>query len=1513
MAWTPPEKDTIVSNKKSWSPPEKDTIDNSNESKPSPELPNTNIKYSPKEIIDSSYKWNVGESKDTEIPHAVQVSGLPQLKDVNLPEKLDLQKQASQLRYNDAKNIYDKTDLELNSLNNKIKQSDALLNYYGKDNINYPNELKNNVELKEKIIPVEQRHKSLTSLVDNNKKEIDNLGKQLDSLNAPVGESYLGGAIRSGAESTAKLLDDVHGASEAVTNFLGLPSTPVYKDMANSLRRSVSGIPEEPKNIIGNTIGGLTGMAPLVVENLLFPEYKYAPSLPQSLAFNAFGDSYNKGLSAKQTLENVYEATQEGYVMHGLGLGAKSAGKLVEDLSKNKVLGGAAAAIVAGGGFGGADAIKQYVNTGKVDMDKVWENIGMGVAFELPTFIKAIHAKAVDTFIKSSEESINQAANIDKTTEEIRNEAIHTVNSAAESKDPDLKEQRIVAANVLNATADLKAVVPAIIHDKEAFVNLVNDRTDLTVDQKESVIKKINAVYDKNHPVLKELEPLRNEFNTINEKIDANKDKSEIDREILNAPLEKRKKEIMTEVTDFLKTKEKSKQEIIKEKPKEVSSEIKDANQKAKIFGFDEATHLLNSVKKHTGQEFEKVQDVPLNVIEETVNKREAENEQKELPIKTEATPTKKYIANKELEDAKMAFKKKLGLGSGGQFQALPELINLAKAYVKLGYVTAKDFISQFRKDFPDADIDDDNLKSHFESANKKEEEQKITGIKKSQVSSEREKRGESPLEKTMKESHEDLMTNAIKLNKENPEAKNKLTEELIENPRPIQNHEAALLAIKKSDLKNKWDEAYDKREQALKSGDENSIQQAKVEFNAVDKELNDFEKAVKASGAKTAKGLKAMDILVNDEYELQSQIAKYKETNKGEITPDVEAKFKEYDEQLKAKNKEIRDLQKKIDEEENKKSEDFIDKSIKEIVREHNKQERKASKEYLKEERKSILGDIKEKLKNRRQTLSAGIPIPVEILPDVAKLTKNYIKEGVINVEQLVDNVYNDLKDYVEGLDKRTVRDTISGYGQKKKEFTRSELAKQQTEVRKIARLMSKLEDLESGKKPAKSERERQEQSKEVSELKNKIKEFNKTYVLKGEIYKSELERDAIKEKFDIEQEKARLKNRPLGEKVTETFVDIVNIPKSLMASADFSAPLRQGLILGIKHPIMASKAAVEMFRQAFSERKSIEWMRELRSSQAYKVMKKSGLYLSEPTTRLSAKEEQFVSNISHRVPIWGNVVKGSERAYTGYLNKLRADVFSQFHDNLIDAGFKGEELQKELNSFSKFINNASGRGNLGKLENAAPLLNTTFFSPRYVASRFHLINPVNYVKMESRARMEAMKSMAAYIGVGSMVLALAKAGGAKVEEDPRSSDFGKIRIGKIRADIWAGEQQLVRLISQIATNSYKPIGGKVKKLGKGYKADTQVDVAEKFIRSKLSPSASAVVDYMSSEKRGKFKNMVGEEKNVQQKALELIAPLWISDIKSVYKQKGLGAAIGVGAASFFGVGVQNYDNKKK
>lgn len=81
-----------------------------------------------------------------------------------------------------------------------------------------------------------------------------------------------------------------------------------------------------------------------------------------------------------------------------------------------------------------------------------------------------------------------------------------------------------------------------------------------------------------------------------------------------------------------------------------------------------------------------------------------------------------------------------------------------------------------------------------------------------------------------------------------------------------------------------------------------------------------------------------------------------------------------------------------------------------------------------LKDERAKLIENLKAAIKKDTSNLSAN-PLPINTLEAVSKLALNYFKDGVVTIEGLTNKIYDDLKDIVDGLDKKQVRDAISTY----------------------------------------------------------------------------------------------------------------------------------------------------------------------------------------------------------------------------------------------------------------------------------------------------------------------------------------------------------------------------------------------------------------------------------------------------------------------------------------------------
>lgn len=651
--------------------------------------------------------------------------------------------------------------------------------------------------------------------------------------------------------------------------------------------------------------------------------------------------------------------------------------------------------------------------------------------------------------------------------------------------------------------------------------------------------------------------------------------------------------------------------------------------------------------------------------------------------------------------------------------------------------------------------------------------------------------------------------------------------------------------------------------------------------------------------------------------------------------------------------------------------------------------------------DRDKIRENIKAKLNKMRGQTPVTIPYVaelVEIAPDIVALAKSYIDEGVNKFDDIIDKVYDDVRDAVNGMTREDVIHVIAGeYNDGKP--TKSVLTRKMAELKRQAKLITKIEELQAGravvvakqsgstdpeiealeKKAAdlrkrnalldklsrlamglttSRERKEIEYNQELEGLRKQIREHDLTRL---DTYKKRVESaiDKVKAQIDsgdftpedkgivrldaeavrmrdelvrlrkersvrIEQEK--YKNRTTSEKIKETIIDILNMPRTLKSSVDFSAPLRQALVATTSHPVLAAAAMKEMFKYFGSQKYFDRWFHEVRQDPRFDLWEQMGLYIADPhDIRLSGKEEQFTNNLAEKIPGWGSImVKTSERAYIGYLNKMRWDLYNQLAEQLERSGMTPYTHPKEFKDMASFVNNATGRGKLiPTLEKAAPALNAVFFAPRFWASRLNFINPVYYAKLSAPARKQAIYDVLKAVSVGMSVLAMVQLMASdddddkvSVEADPRSTDFGKVRIGDTRWDIWGGYQQNIRVLAQLLSGQTKSaMTGEMSELGAGgLFGRTRGDVASSFIRTKLAPIPGTAVDaaFGRNVVGEKFKWFELDEDNIPSGAIpQLVSPLIFSSIHDTYKNDGMQRLLTTVPFELFGVGISSYKKR--
>lgn len=311
---------------------------------------------------------------------------------------------------------------------------------------------------------------------------------------------------------------------------------------------------------------------------------------------------------------------------------------------------------------------------------------------------------------------------------------------------------------------------------------------------------------------------------------------------------------------------------------------------------------------------------------------------------------------------------------------------------------------------------------------------------------------------------------------------------------------------------------------------------------------------------------------------------------------------------------------------------------------------------------------------------------------------------------------------------------------------------------------------------------------------------------------------------------------------------VGAAGVAKSLTASLDNSAIGRQGLKILATHPEIWARNSLKSFQDIARTIGGKEVVDEVKADIFSRDNALNGLYKKEKLAVGIGQEEAFPTNIQEKIPFLGKAFKASDAAYTAFSLRNRADIF----DKLVDIA---KESGGDIKGLGKLVNSLTGRGDIGRLESSSKALNNIFFSPRYLKSNIDILTGHAFDKdMSPFARKQAAINTLKAISAIASVLTIAKAVSPKsVEEDPRSSDFGKIKVGNTRFDVSGGLSSLATLASRLATRSTKSsVTGKVKELNSdGFGSKTSGEVVMDFFNNKLSPAAALARDLLNGKDR--------------------------------------------------------------
>ncbi len=794
--------------------------------------------------------------------------------------------------------------------------------------------------------------------------------------------------------------------------------------------------------------------------------------------------------------------------------------------------------------------------------------------------------------------------------------------------------------------------------------------------------------------------------------------------------------------------------------------------------------------------------------------------------------------------------------------------------------------------------------------------------------------------------------------------------EEVIQSKRPISDVEHAGMTLKAVELKNEYTKIISEVSESVQKGDVNSAQNARQRADVILGQIERLTQASDLGGRESARALSIRRSMIDIKtYDLASVVQRARASKGSKLTPKENARFEEVVAKHAKAEKELKDLEIKYQNELSKNEELMAQQTIRAVSKRKKFEKKKAvAKEKILTERANIkkqLEAIGFRVNDVTGVTAEGSyligKLAVNYIKEGAITLKDVVNKVRNDIPQLSErDVYRAL------IEKNPRQQAKAKVGATKRigvlrkqaklllDIEKAEKGifpkkgKPQPQPKEIKDLQNTLKDLKSQAYKSGLDTKRLEKSlqtieelkdqlannfrslkkkqpmttPELDNLKKKIDVLRKTMRVEDEIaglnqqlrtgdFKVPTKPQIKKVPVDLERKQVELnllrkRVRGMIEDVAPLtgrrgFTEGVNLLRTLKASLDMSYALRQGLVLSATRPLLAGKSFGKAFQATFSKVKAEQIDHAMRTHPHHYLRERAGLYLPEvgigkPTLR----EEIFMSRLAEKIPVLGRFIKASERNMVTGLNQLRAGAFDQFLQAFPNA------TSAELKAWANWVNIASGRGNLGRAAAISNELSLGVFAPRFAVSRVQTPFVVLQNLKNPRVRNAIAKDMAGLGALGMTTLALAKLAGLDVGVDPRSADFGKIKIGGTRIDIWAGIQQPMRLLTRIGLAASDKAGITGKDLTDWEKDFDPLEAIGRFSSYKVAPAISVPLELFKGE------TIVGEEREPSETAWRAITPLVYEDIYDAYLEGGFlraGVSTGLG---FFGVGVSTYQTRK-
>lgn len=404
-----------------------------------------------------------------------------------------------------------------------------------------------------------------------------------------------------------------------------------------------------------------------------------------------------------------------------------------------------------------------------------------------------------------------------------------------------------------------------------------------------------------------------------------------------------------------------------------------------------------------------------------------------------------------------------------------------------------------------------------------------------------------------------------------------------------------------------------------------------------------------------------------------------------------------------------------------------------------------------------------------------------------------------------------------------------------------------------------------------------------------------------------------------EIRSEMANEFNRvsqPLYKRVGK---EILNAPRALQTTLNMHQG-RQGLFTLLTHPTIAFNTSIPQTIRGFRASKLdfVKLTEQLKQDPMFPLAEQSGLNIAElPRASTDLKghieEDQLQSSVTMKLP-W---VRKSTQGFVLGMNSERLALFKKWAAIGEANGYTFENNPKFFEQAASVANDFTGRGVAPEaIEKTIGKMNQLLYAPRLKVSQVKavndLFNPFNYFGKNAydpvMKKIMIQNAVKATVGFAAMYATLVAMGG-KGTDDPDDPDFGKIVFGHTHYDLTGGAGATFKAAYKLITSIYGYLFG-----AKQNEYEKPLAIAWGFVRKKLAPWPSAVIDYFTG------KNAVGQPANLKADvsdipktmkeniALRMVLPLVVNEITEGVMDGGWAGLAKSGIPSVMGVSEQTY-----